>query len=67
MFVRGVNEDFTVLEEFVELIPMKNTTTEADILKEILQCLQAKNLNLARLGLTISHGGPSVADPWFKS
>ena len=33
VFAPGVNEDFHVLEEFVELIPMKNTSTGADILK----------------------------------
>ena len=61
VFVRGVNEDFTVLEEFVELIPMKNTTTGADILKEILQCLQAKNLNIARLVSITTNGASSMA------
>ena len=60
VFVRGVSEDFTVLEEFVQLIPMKNTTTGADILKELLQCLQAKNLNLARLVSITTDGAPSM-------
>ena len=27
VFVRGIKKDFHILEEFVELIPMKNTTT----------------------------------------
>ena len=33
VFVRGIKEKFHILEEFVELIPMKNTTTGAYILK----------------------------------
>ena len=36
VFVRGIKENFHFLEEFVELIPMKNTTTGADILKALL-------------------------------
>ena len=35
VFVHGIKENFHVLEEFVELIPMKNTTTRADILKAL--------------------------------
>ena len=60
VFVRGVSEDFHVLEEFVKLIPMKNTSTGADIQKEILQCLEVKNLNLARLVSVITDGAPSM-------
>ena len=69
VFVHGVNEDFHVLEEFVELIPMKNTTTGADILKEILQCLQAKNLNLAILVSITTDGDPSMQGKhkWVES
>ena len=33
VFVRGVNEDFHVVEDFVQLIPMMDTTSGADILK----------------------------------
>ena len=37
LFVRGIKENFHILEKFAELIPMKNTTTGADILKALLQ------------------------------
>ena len=60
VFVRGIKENFHILEEFVELIPMKNTTTGADILKALLQCLSAKNLDFSRL-VSITIGGvPSM-------
>ena len=49
VFVRGIKENFHILEEFLEMIPMKNTTTGADILKALLQCLAAKNLDFSRL------------------
>ena len=48
VFVRGI-KTFHVLEEFVELIPIKISTTGADILKTLLNCFEAKNLNLFRL------------------
>ena len=56
----GIKENFHVLEEFVELIPMKNITTGADILKVLLQCLAAKNLNLSRLVSITTDGAPSM-------
>ena len=55
-----IKENFHVLEEFIELIPMKNTTTAADILKVLLQCLEAKNLNLTRVVSITTDGGPSM-------
>ena len=60
VFVRGIKENFYVSEEFVELIPLKNTTTVADILKALLQCLAVKNLNLSRLVSITTDGTPSM-------
>ena len=42
VFVRGIKENFHILGEFVKLIPMKNTTTGADILKHYLNALQPR-------------------------
>ena len=39
VFGRKVNEDIHVVEDFVQLIAMIGTTTGADILKTLLQCL----------------------------
>ena len=60
VFVRGIKENFHVFEEFVELIPLKNTTTGADILKALLQCLAAKNLILSRLVSITTDGALSM-------
>lgn len=32
IFIRGVDDNFTVTEEFVKLAPLKDTTTSNDIL-----------------------------------
>ena len=37
VFVSGVNGDFLVVENFVQLLPLMGTTTGADILKPLLQ------------------------------
>ena len=33
-------------EEFVQLVPLKGTTTGADILKDVLECLEENKLDL---------------------
>ena len=60
VFVRGIKENFYILEGFVELIPIKNTTTGADILKALLGCLAAKNLDFSRLVSITTDGAPSM-------
>ena len=41
VFVRGVSSNFDIFKDFVELVPIKDTTTGADILKALLQCTKA--------------------------
>ena len=60
VFVHGIKENFHVLEGFVKLIPMKNTTTGANILKALLQCLAAKNRDFSRLVSITTDGAPSM-------
>ena len=43
IFVRGVNKDIHVVEDFVQLIAMMGTTTRADILKTLFRCLKTMN------------------------
>ena len=58
VFVHEIKENFHILEKFMELIPMKNITTGADILKALLQYLAAKNLDFSRL-MSITTGRKS--------
>ena len=59
-FVRGIKKNVHAFEEFVELISLKNTTTGADILKALLQCLAAKNLNFFTLVSITTDGASSM-------
>ena len=58
VFVSGVNREFHVVENFVQLLLMMVTNTGADILKALLQCLEAMNLNLSKLVSTTTDSAP---------
>ena len=60
VFVSGGDGDFHVVENFVQLFPMMGTNTGANILKALLQCLEAMNLNLSKLVLTTTDRAPSI-------
>ena len=48
VFASGINGNFHVVENYVQLLPMMSTNTGADILKPFPQCLEAMNLNLSK-------------------
>ena len=48
VFVSGVSGSFHVVENVVQLLPVMRTTIGADILKPLLQCLEAMNVNLSK-------------------
>ena len=60
VFVSGGDGDFHVVEKFVQLFLMMGTNTGANILKALLQCLEAMNLNLSKLVLTTTDRAPSI-------
>ena len=60
VFVSGGDGDFHLVENFVQLLLMMVTNTGADILKALLQCLEAMNLNLLKLVSTTTDRAPSI-------
>ena len=60
VFVSGVNGNFHVVENFVQLLLMMGTTIGADILKPLLQCLEAMNFNLSKPVSTTTDRAPSM-------
>ena len=60
VFVSGVNGNFHVLENFVQLLPKVGTTIGDDILKPLLQCLEAMNFNLSKPVSTTTDRAPSM-------
>ena len=59
-FVRGVSSNFDIFEDFVELVPMKGTTTGADVLKALLQCTNRMSLDLSKLVSITTNGAPAM-------
>ena len=51
---------FDIFEDFVELVPMKGTTTGADILKALLQCTNRMSLDLSKLVSITTDGVPAM-------
>ena len=60
IFIRGVTADLQVFEEFLELVPMKNTTTGKDIFDAVLQCVEQLALDLSRLVCVTTDGAPAM-------
>ena len=59
-FVRGVGSNFDIFEDFVELVPIKGTTTGADILKALLQCTNRMSLDLSKLVSITTDRAPAM-------
>ena len=60
VFVRGVSSNFDIFEDFLKLIPTKGTTTGADILKALLQCINSLSLDLSKLVSVTTDEAPSM-------
>ena len=60
VFVRGVASDFSVTEEFLQLVPMRGTTTGKDIADATLDCLSAAGLDLSKLVAITTDGAPAM-------
>ena len=60
VFLRGVNDRMEVFEEFLEIIPMKGTTTGADVLTSLLPCFDRFGLDLSCLSAITTDGAPAM-------
>ena len=60
IFVRGVTSNIDVHEEFVQLVPLKDTTTGADVFKATLKCLEENKLDLSKLVSVTTDGAPAM-------
>ena len=60
VFVRGVSSNFDIFQNLIELVPLKGTTTGADILKALLQCTSNMSLDLSKLMSVTADGAPAM-------
>lgn len=60
IFIRGVDETLTVTEEFVELVPMMDTTTAEDIFGSVVAALDRVGVDWSRAVSVVTDDAPSM-------
>lgn len=60
IFVGGVDETLTVAEEFLELVPMTDTTTAEDIFRSVVGALDRVGVDWSRAVSLATDGAPSM-------
>ncbi|CAL9692766.1 unnamed protein product [Knipowitschia caucasica] len=60
IFIRGVDETLTVTEEFLELVPMMDTTTAEDIFGSVAAALDRVGVDWSRAVSLATDGAPSM-------
>lgn len=58
IFIRGIADNFMILGEFAELIPMKGTTRGEDVAYAVLKCADRMQLDLSKLLSITTDGAP---------
>ena len=62
LFLRGVSPTFDIVEEFVRLIPIKDTNTGADVFENVRKWTTETNLDLSKLILITTDGTPAMTE-----
>ena len=60
IFIRGITDNFGVIEEFAELISMKGTTRGEDIAQATLECTGGMQLDLSKFVSATTDNSPTV-------
>ncbi|CAI5689885.1 unnamed protein product [Oreochromis niloticus] len=60
IFIRGVDDTLTVTEEFLELVPMTDTTTAEDIFRSVVGALDRVGADWSRAVSVATDGAPSM-------
>lgn len=60
LFIRGVDESLNITEEFVELVPMTDTTTSNDIYSSLIGALDRLEVEWSRAVSVATDGVPSM-------
>ena len=60
IFIRGVDETLTITEEFLELVPMKDTTTANDTFSSLVGALNKVGVDWSRAVSLATDGAPSM-------
>ena len=67
VFVRGVDQNFPITEEFVRLVPLKEKTTGADVLEAVQVAMNDIGLKPEQMCGMTTDGAPSVLEELTES
>lgn len=59
-FIRGINKQFDIFEEFLSIRPMRDRTTGKDIFDEFMKCKSEFNIDFMKLFSVTTDGCPSM-------
>ena len=60
VFIRGVDENLNIIEELLDLLPMKGTTTGRDVFEELEACIDRCGLAWDKLVSVATDGAPAM-------
>ncbi|XP_025090476.1 general transcription factor II-I repeat domain-containing protein 2-like isoform X2 [Pomacea canaliculata] len=60
VFIRGVDENLNIVEELLDLLPMKGTTTGRDVFQELEACIDRCGLPWEKLVSMATDGAPAM-------
>ena len=60
IFIRGVNDSLKIIEEFVELVPMTDTSTATDIFAALVKVLDGIGVDWSKAVSLVADGAPSM-------
>ena len=62
LFLKGITATFDIVEEFVQLIPMKDINNGADVFKSVRKWTTETNLDLSKLIGVTTDGAPVMTE-----
>ncbi|GFU23605.1 hypothetical protein TNCV_1343821 [Trichonephila clavipes] len=62
IFIRGVDSQMNIIEELLELVSLKGTTTGRDIKDAVINCTQSRHINLKNLVGIATDGAASMVE-----
>ncbi|XP_067123968.1 general transcription factor II-I repeat domain-containing protein 2-like [Centruroides vittatus] len=60
IFIRGINDEYSVTEEMLLLVPLKDTTKSRDLYEAVKKTLMRFSLSLSNISGVITDGAPAM-------
>ena len=60
VFIRGVDKDFNITEELLDLLPLKGSCTGQNVFNELEMCIERAGLDWSKLVAVATDGAPAM-------